>query len=153
VNKRLQQLEASKRYVFHGSANGLIAFLEPRQGTHEGQPDGSPAVSATPYVEFAVFRAMVNRTNIPFSHSSRFGFDQNKQREFRVYPKDALEACRNKNGFVYVFDRKDFEPYSRIGKADESHMEWRSYASVKPVEVIPVSFDDLPSEDRIQVSE
>jgi hypothetical protein len=155
MNKKLGELEASGKYVFHGSAKGDIASLEPRQGTHEGNPDGQPAVSATPYLEFAIFRAIVNKNNIPFNHSNRFGFNQNKEKEieFRIYPKAALEACKDKKGFVYVFDRKDFSPYSRIGKPSESHMEWRSYKPVKPIEIIPVSFDDFPSEDKIQILE
>ncbi len=152
MNKKLNELEASGKYVFHGSASGGMVYLEPRQGSHEGKPDGLPAVSATPYIDFAIFRAIVNKNNIPSKHTSRFGFNQNKKREFHIYPKEALEICRDKKGFVYVFNRQDFEPYSRIGKPNESLMEWRSYLTLKPIEVIPVSFDDLPT-DEIKISE
>jgi hypothetical protein len=52
---------------------------------------------------------------------------------------------------VYVFDKKDFEPYNRDGKVTEKSMEWRAYKSVKPIEKIEVNFDDLPKRSKIDI--
>ena len=72
MNKRLAVLEHTGKYVFHGSTQNNLKTLEPRQGMHLSKPDGDPAVSATPYAEFASFRAIINRENIPFHFRSRF---------------------------------------------------------------------------------
>lgn len=62
-NKRLlQELEKSGEFVFHGSYQKL-EILEPRQGrkrnkeTGKIEEDGSPAVSATPFADIAIFRS------------------------------------------------------------------------------------------------
>jgi len=157
--KILKSLEAIGEYLFHGSPDGEIKALEPRQGRHvpnKEKPtktiaDGSPAVSATPYADVAIFRAIINNKNIPFSHSSSFAV-RGDSLEFGVSTEDALEeAMKNKNGFVYVFDRKDFEPYDRDGGATEKSMEWRSYNTIKPVKVIEVSSQDIIPRDNISI--
>jgi len=140
--KELEQLEETGKYVFHGSPHSDITHFELRQGNHNGMPDGNPAVSATPYVEFAVFRAIINTTNISIPFSSRFGFQDGK-REFIVSSQEVLDQIQNKKGFVYVFDKKDFVPYSRDGIAYSNNMEWRSYKTISPISVIEVTVDDL----------
>ncbi len=158
MNKNLLELEKRGDCVFHGSPNGNLEILEPRQGTHipdMSKPtdiilDGVPAVSATPYAEFAAFRAIVNRKNIPFDHTSGFGFNSKKEKEFRVSSVKALDSVKNKKGYVYVFNKNEFEPYSRDGEPGEQAMEWRSYNAVRPIEIVEVSSLDLPSRDIIE---
>jgi hypothetical protein len=157
--EKLLELEASGKHVFHGSPKGDLEKLEPQQGTHvpdiskpeEVILDGEPAVSATPYAELAAYRAIVNTTNIPFDHRSGFGM-RDKEKVFRISSAEALaEALNNKKGYVYVFDKNDFEPYNRKREALPTSMEWRSYKEVAPLEVVEVSSKDLPPVDKIKV--
>jgi len=62
AKQKLLDLESSGRYLFHGSSNGGMKTLEPRQSRHfpdgknkpdEFVDDGEPSVSATPYSEVA----------------------------------------------------------------------------------------------------
>lgn len=158
--EKLTQLEQEGKHVFHGSPHRDIEVLEPRQGRHvpdwskpsETILDGNPAVSATPYAEIAAFRAIINGENIPINHTSGFGIRDGKA-DFRISSKEVLEHAKDKKGFVYVFDKNEFEPYKRDQVATTDAMEWRSYKTVKPVEVVEVTFDDLPSIDKIKVIE
>jgi hypothetical protein len=165
LNKqKILELEKTGKYVFHGSNNGNIEVLEPRQSYHfnnpedleeKGSPDGEPAVAATPYAEIAIFRAIVNGGNIQSHHLSGFGFKQNKkdQMYFSLEPIEAVnEAYDNKKGFVYVFNKADFKPYLRDGQADESAMEWRCDKTIKPLEVIEVTSADLRPIDNIEIN-
>jgi hypothetical protein len=76
--EKLSQLEATNEHLFHGSPDGTIEVLEPRQSTHipdlnnpdESILDGQPAVAATPYAELATFRAIINGKNVPIKHTS-----------------------------------------------------------------------------------
>lgn len=69
--EKLTQLQETGNHVFHGSPDGNIEVLEPRQAIHypnlpksaEYILDGDPAVSATPYADIATFRALINRKN------------------------------------------------------------------------------------------
>ncbi len=63
-----------------------------------------------------------------------------------------LDLVKDKKGYVYVFNKNDFEPYSRDGQPSESVMEWRSCNVVKPIEVVEVSSDDLPPESEIEIT-
>ncbi|MFN4181475.1 MAG: hypothetical protein ACK4FA_02150 [Candidatus Paceibacteria bacterium] len=153
----LNSLEQAGQYVFHGSPFADIEILVPKQGKHFPNPDnpeefildGAPAISATPYVDFAIFRALINKENISFPFRSGFGFDQNKQKEFRVSKSEVIEELKNKKGYVYIFDKKDFEPYSRSGQAHEGNMEWRAYTEVKPVEIVEVQYGDLKNIESV----
>ena len=158
--EKLTQLEETGKHVFHGSANGSIEILEPRQATHvpdlkdptKSVPDGEPAVSATPYADIATFRAMINKGNIPFNHSSGFGMNSRGVKNFQVSSEKVLEELKDKKGFVYVFDKKEFKPYSRDGKIQKKSMEWRSHNPVKPIDIVEVSSEDLPPREKIKIT-
>ncbi|MBP9856066.1 MAG: hypothetical protein KBC48_02050 [Candidatus Pacebacteria bacterium] len=161
--QKILELEKTGEYVFHGSTNGEIEILEPRQSTHieditnlddDGEPDGLPAVAATPYAEIAIFRAIVNGANLSMPHTSGFGFkrDHKDQMYFRIRPEEALDQVYdNKKGYVYIFNKTDFEPYLRDGEPDESAMEWRCYKPIKPLEIIEVTSADLPPKNEIEI--
>ncbi len=109
--ERLNELEATGEYVFHGSPNGEIEILEPRQSTRVSDPskpsesiaDGNPAVSATPYADLATFRAIINKQNIPLEEfSSGFGIDNAEKRTFQVSSAEVLDHVKDKKGYVYV---------------------------------------------------
>ena len=118
---RLLAFELTNQYVFHGSPRGDLEALEPRQGTHvtdldspseSSILDGRPAVSATPYADFAIFRAVINGTNVPFDHFGGFGVTDGEL-EFHVSSEKVLDAAIGKKGYVYVLGREHFVPYRR----------------------------------------
>lgn len=155
----LTGLETKGKYLFHGSADGNIETLEPRQSVRvadmnnptEMVNDGEPAVSATPYSNVAIFRSIINHKNIKLDYSSSFG-KIGPDLLFSVSSEKVLEQARDKKGFVYVFDKSDFQPYNRNGNADEQSMEWRSYKEVRPVKVVEVGYGDLPPTDQIKIN-
>ena len=157
--EKLRALESTGNHVFHGSPDGTIKILEPRQGRHTEnihKPknimlDGDPAVSATPYAELAAFRAIINDKNVPFNHVSGFGVTDGIP-EFRVSHQEVLTEVKGKSGHVYVFNKDEFKPYNRNGAADDNSMEWRSYVPVTPTEVVHVTSEDLPTADRISIT-
>jgi hypothetical protein len=154
----LRALESEGKYLFHGSPSGDIDVLEPRQGQdasnsenpEEMVDDGDPAISASPYADIAIFRSIINKTNISTDCTSMFG-RRNGELEFSVSSEKVLEEAKTKKGFVYVFNRADFEPYSRNGEASEQSMEWRCHKTVSPVQVIEVNSGDLPEKEKISI--
>ena len=150
--ENLKELEKTGKYVFHGSPDE-IEVLEVRQPytfdkeKNKMVEDGEPTVAATPYTDIAIFRAIVNGKNISGQHWSGFGYDgQKKKLEFRMSVSTA-ERAKGKSGFVHVLDKKNFAP--RNPDRPEG-MEWRSSKSVKPVQVIKVTSDDLPKDIDIE---
>ncbi len=160
MNEKLLELESSCEYLFHGSANPDIEILEPRQSTHipdltkpkDFILDGDPAVSATPNLEMAIFRSIINGRNIDIPHTSGFGY-KNEEIYFRVSHEEVLKKAEGKEGYIYVFNKNDFTPYTRMGEEDGKgkgiDFEWRAYKPVKPVQVIPVGYEDLPKNIKI----
>lgn len=160
--EKLLSLEEAGEYLFHGSPDGNIEELEPRQSTHipdlndptKSIPDGRPAVSTTPHAELAIFRAIVNSKNVDLQEwHSGFGVTDDTK-EFRVSSPEVLEQVEGKKGFVYAFDKKNFKPYTRGKGEDEGRpesMEWRAYEKVRPVEVVEVTDKDLPDIKDIQI--
>jgi len=135
VRERLLDLEKSGKFVFHGSARE-IETLEPRQPYIErGEKHGNPCVATTPFVDIAIFRAIINEDNFAEKdYSSSFSFDSDKGIELNA-SQVVLNNLKDKKGFVYVLDKSLFEKFSG--------MEWRSEQSVKPVEVVEVTTEDL----------
>lgn len=158
--EKLHQLESEGLYLFHGSPTAGIQEFEPRQATqvvdikkpYDMVNDGEPAISATPYADIAIFRSIINRKNIDkIDITSSFGNNSKGELEFSVSNPEILERAKGGTGFVYVFDKNNFVPYSRDGVAHESGMEWRSYRQVKPVQVVSVNFDDMPDLESIKI--
>lgn len=157
--EKLHKLEQTGQYVFHGSPIGDIKILEPRQSKHfpdrqkpkEFILDGKPAVSATPYSDISIFASIINKENIPISFRSGYGASDDKLK-FSISSEKVLDEVDGKVGYVYVFDRKDFEPYNRDGQATEKSMEWRAYKKIKPIEIIEVNSDDLPEKETIEIT-
>ena len=121
-------------------------MLEPRQAISDGKPDGNPGVSAAPAesYELAIFMALIKSAkNQPMrpegSRNSGFaiagGIDgRGDMHADRLSYEDATSP--EAFGYVYVFTKKDFEPYAE--------REYRAYSSVKPVLSIRVTAKDLP---------
>ena len=145
--EKLLALEKEGIYVFHGSPE-LLEELEPRQpktydyNLKQIVNDGKLAVAATPFVEIAIFRAIINRkVEVEKGRCwSRFSSDDGKL-EFETTP-EVIELAKKVKGYVYVFKKEDFERYNS--------MEWRSAHKVKPVLIFEVNFEDLPTDIKLK---
>ena len=66
--QELKKFEKSGEYVFHGSEN-LVEEFEPMQAytmkNWKQIPDGKPAVFASPFLDYAIFMAIINKKNCP----------------------------------------------------------------------------------------
>jgi len=135
--EKLLSFEKEGKFVFHGSAR-QIETLEPRQPCiGKDEKHGDPCVATTPFVDIAIFRAIINEDNFPQkTYSSSFGFDSDKGIELHA-SQIVLDNLKDKKGFVYALDKSLFKKFSG--------MEWRSEKTIKPNEVILVTADDLPS--------
>lgn len=140
-HEALEWLDSHGEYVYHGSTQRLDR-LEPRQASHDGEPDGQPAVAASDNPEIATFRALVSshasRESGRGHHYSSFGVKDGKVC-YEASSAD-LEAARSDDavGYVHVFRRGDFDPYPR------HDYEFRSGLAVEPRYIIEVRASDLP---------
>lgn len=133
----LMNLEKEGLYVFHGSTE-LIQELEPRQANiwdkdkKEMIKHGESSVVATPFVEIAIFRAIIsNKIKADDGkHYSAFGSDGEKP-YFETTPF-MLKNAKDAVGYVYVFKKEDFIKLSP--------MEWRSGKKLKPIRTFEVHF-------------
>lgn len=138
--RALHELERTGEYVFHGSPNGAIVELEPKQGTKtvDGieQEDGlPPGIATTPFADLAIFRAL---TRDPYGHTG-FGLNDDGT-PFMEASQSVLDAVKGQTAHVYVFPKSQFMP----AHGDEKEMEWRSQVNQKPVHVVQVTDRDLP---------
>lgn len=148
----LEELERTGEYIFHGSPDeiGILELKQPYTFDKElGRmvEDGEQTIAGTPYTDIAIFRAIVNKKNIPEHYWSGFGYDADKKvLRFKV-SLDTYKQIGDKFGYVHVLDKKDFRP--RNPKRPEG-MEWRSGKKLKPLQVIKVSSEDLPTNIQIK---
>lgn len=136
---RLRRLEDEDKWVFHGSPYKVEIF-EPRQAYQypkdkEPEPDGDPAVFASPCADIAIFMSIINKENAPLGYDSVFGTNEKGEVTFKATEK-TIAQLHNVNGYVYVFDKTKFSPLSTIQSI--SHMP------VAPDEIVVVSEKDLP---------
>lgn len=152
AKKRLLELEGSGHFLFHGSSISGIETFEPRQSytypdpknDRKKVPDGPPSVSASPWVDIAIFRSITSHKNIRNKSGFRSHFgsmvDGDKVELHFGLSSKALDNFKpDTKGFVYVFNKNNFFP-----RNDEKGMEWLSESPVSPVEVIEVHIEDLP---------
>lgn len=137
--QELRVLEESGLYVFHGTHVDTEG-LEPRQAIDtETGPDDVPGVHASQVADMAIFVAVAGQLG-----NIRFGADEVGERlaiDYGISSTDAEKLNDETNGFVYVFDRKDF--------IQRRPAEWLSTKSVKPVRKIQVFRRDLPRDIKI----
>jgi hypothetical protein len=141
----LKEFEGTGKFVFHGSPY-KINTLEPRQPKILDEkeeklvPDGEISIVASLYFEIALFRAILNRKNIPVNYKSGFGFDEETKRIDLKMSKETFAQLEGKTGYVYVLNKKDFSPRD---PNRPKMMEWRAEKKVQPVRVVEVSSQDL----------
>lgn len=140
----LLDLEKTGKYLFHGSP-WVLEQLEPRQAKRfneeksEMVDDGEPAVISSPFADIAIFRSVVNREHVKIDYMSSFSY-QDGGLSFSLN-QNTMEKIKDSIGYVYVFNKDDFDYYSP--------MEYRSKKIIIPIDVIKVSFGDLPP--RIEI--
>lgn len=142
--KALRALEKEGKYVFHGSSE-IITEFEPRQAknfdmeTGKSGEHGKPCIATSQILDLAIFCAIINKKikDKDNSHWSRFGRSQDADDlEFNTTP-EIFEKAKQAHGYVYVFNKDDFEKFSG--------MEYRAYQKMKPLRIFKVGFQDLPA--------
>lgn len=149
--EKLKELESKEIYVFHGSPE-LLKELEPRQSKNLDKDQGvmvehgNPAISASPFVDIAIFRAIISdRIQAKGTkHHSAFSFgDGYDKPRFKVAPP-ILQKAKDAVGYVYVFNKADFTATGL--------MEWRSEKKLLPLRTFEVHFQDLPEDINVAQS-
>lgn len=132
----LKQLQLSKNFVFHGSLL-VLSRLRPRQPMNfdykirQFQKDGRPAVCATPFLETAIFHAVVS----PNGWTS-FGTTNGKM-VLRASPEALQRTIKKKKvGYVYVFPKTLFKRHSRY--------EYRILRAIVPLATVRVTIANIP---------
>jgi hypothetical protein len=130
--------EHSIDYLYHGSPNGTIDILEPRQAYNGPELDGPPAVWASDDMDYAIFMALIGG-------NWWGGWDGYTYpgKGFYVYEEYAesltLPVLR---GYVYFLPSAEFSQES-------PHSFHRATTSIKPLGVFAVSVSDLPKDISI----
>jgi hypothetical protein len=138
--ERLQELEATGDYLFHGSPFEVDTF-EPRQAytdiDGEPAPDGEPAVFASAEIETPIFRSIFHESSFEnLEGSFEVGFSNSADGRHYIHANEAaVEVCRQNTGYVYVFKRDDFTL--------RGNSEWIAEKKVKPVAVFYSDFEDV----------
>jgi len=143
-------LEASGKYVFHGSGSNDLKALQPRQAYNHRDggkvPDGVPAVFASSMADYAIMMALINIENCPEGYNSsattRKSAKGVRSLHLRASRNSVEQLTEESTGTVYVFGKKDFQPR-------EGEVEYISTSSVIPVEVVTVSKLDVPPDITI----
>lgn len=142
--KLLLSLEATGKYVFHGSGSD-IEELTPRQAYNAAVPDGEPSIFASLLVEHAIFMAIFNERNCGkdcWSHTR----EHNNILSYAVTRETIGQLRDTASGFVYVFNKEDFI------KRDLGEIEYVSDVELKPIQKIIVSKQDLPENIEVVAS-
>jgi len=104
--------------------------------------DGESCVAATPYLDIAIFKALITKGESSFSVSATSTEDVTI--EFTAN-EEAIKTANGKKAFIYVLNKTGFTPRS----GNNYCMEWRSSTSVKPLWMFEVNFEDLPQNIEI----
>ena len=138
--EELIRLEKSGKYLFHGSSDGDILELEPRQPWSHRKKDGHPCVAASDIIEPPIFMAVLGSKKL-----GGWEKDPNDDKQVRYYvTKNDMEKAKKEewHGYVYIL-KKDSAKFRQ-----HKGFEWRSSDHVKPIKRIRVGLGDLPSNIR-----
>jgi len=143
---RLKKLEDDGRWVFHGSPL-KIDKLTPHQAYNhkngEKIPDGESAVFASPFVDIAIFMAIINKINLPQEFDGGYSFNSDNGVKFNA-SKKTIDKLQGAKGYVYVLDKNKF--------ISRSFAEFMSREEVTPEDIITVTEKDLPEDIIIKDS-
>lgn len=138
--ERLKELEESGNYVFHGTTEETVS-LEPRQAYTDIEgvptPRGNPSVFASHEIEIPIFRSIFHESRYrALEGSYSVGFADHEDGHIDLYANEAVvDLCKDVHGFVYVFDRNQFNHREGV--------EWISEQEVRPVAVFKTTIADI----------
>lgn len=144
---RLLILETEGKFLFHGSPllSKELHLKQPvnyEKITGKEIQDGNPCVAATPFAKIAIFRALTHQSQFFGQKGCGSSFGLTTEGNIRlVITRKAWKQLKEKTGYVYVLDRKQF--------SIRSAWDWRSENKVTPLEIVTVTAKDLPKEIRI----
>lgn len=144
ARKKLELLQSTGEYLFHGSPTAGIEEFEPRQAkdgnpkTGEQWDDGPPGIAAADVVGPAIFKSIISRVNLDENISMWSSFGIKDKKIAYSANRTGLEAIKSKNplGYVYVFLKSDFHHYKGF--------EYRCEKPIRPIDVVEVAVEDLP---------
>jgi hypothetical protein len=148
--KNLQVFEMSGRFVFHGTGED-IDMLEPNQAyTYVNgvkQKDGPEAVFASSSADYAIFFAVFSKKNCPLGRRASVGDlelkDDGYKLRFKASANTISQIDDSSFGFVYVFDRSQFQ------LRQDGGIEYANRQPAKPLKKIKVTKRDLPANIEI----
>jgi hypothetical protein len=130
--------ETSGDFLFHGTVTVGLRRFEPRQPTGITRDQSGalftfpPSVFASPSIDVAIYAATLK----PYGHGAWCQHREGDAVVITFYADDDTKALSvGKTGFVYVFDRSQFNPV-------DSHVmpgEWTATVPVVPRDCIPVT--------------
>jgi hypothetical protein len=142
----LKNLETENEYVFHGSENPHLEFLEPRQAFTiiDGKKveGDKPAVHGSQFCDIAIFMGLINEKNCPEGFSNTFSYEGGKELTFSASQQALDQLGESARGYVYVFAKEDFIP--------RGGAQLISYNEVKPLRIVEVGKADLPENIEIK---
>ena len=137
----------TRGYLFHGSPNGEIESLEPRQANHKGLPDGKPAVCAATDPYRSIFISLLNRghlTAVP-KPAARSGWSRvGDQPTIFSATQNLIDAVQEATGYIYLLDPGDFRWIDLEPDIHGPRRELRSLRTVDPLHKIEASISDFP---------
>lgn len=137
----------TRGYLFHGSPNGEIESLEPRQANHKGLPDGKPAVCAATDPYRSIFISLLNRDHLTVTPkpSARSGWSRvgNQPTVFSA-TQNLIDLAQIATGYIYLLDPTGFKWIDLEPDVHGSRRELRSLREVKPLHRIKTSLSDFP---------
>jgi len=135
--KFLNTIESNRLQLFHGSGEGDLFLLEPRQAYSWDKPDGTPSVCASVELQPALFMAIIGSRK-GGGWTTLLGGDQLYYTTETVWDRAVAE---NWTGFIYTFPREGFRHYKGF--------EWRCEDPVKVEGVYKVDITDLGDTVRV----
>jgi len=146
AKEELLKLQETGKYVFHGTHKDLTVLSPQQAHNYDGMNqtvDGDPAVFASSHAEYAIFMAIITEENCPQGYRSGTGMKDGILK-FNATQKTLDQLKDSAKGWVYVFDRRDFE------KRNNAETEYVAYHVVTPIKRIQVIKDDLPSNIEVK---
>lgn len=129
-------------FLFHGSNNGDIEKLEPRDAGDDDESkefNNDNAVFATEYPESAILFGIINRSSLSKAiQDLTWGVNWLESGVVQAeLPKRWMSEMKNLKGFLYILPRDNFQTKTPGGG------QYKSYVEVSPSTKIEVNFQDF----------
>ncbi len=147
----LKFLTEEKNVLLHGSSNGDIEIVEPRQANDTVKTSGNKkAIYGVVDPVLPIFYAIQDREKIHGFVKSGVSEDVETGElnySFEIPQKD-LETKPWMKGVIYIFDKNQFNPE----KNDDGELsgEWTSERSIKPLAKLEVGPEDFRFLDKVE---